>query len=162
MNEINPDEIIEFLTFKLGNDVFALETSRVKEVLKFTGITQVPRMAEYLPGVINLRGNVISIIDISLILNMDGIKNKKTSWFVITEIDQSAESLTIGMMVDSVEDVIRIEASRISPPPEIGIKIDPEFSRGIGKLDDKYFIILDIENIVSVQNIETVQTKQDK
>lgn len=154
MKENNMKETVEFLTFKMGKELFALETSKVKEVLKYSHITQVPGMPEYMPGVINLRGNVVSLVDLCLIPGMNTAIDKAGYWLIITEYSQDSELLTIGMMVESVEDVIRIKTSSIGPPPEIGIKIHPDFIRAIGKKDGTYFIVLDTDKIVSVLDSE--------
>ncbi|MDM8516802.1 chemotaxis protein CheW [Desulfobacterales bacterium HSG16] len=139
----------EFLTFRLSKEIFTLEASRVREVLKYTHITQVPRMPEYLPGVINVRGNVIAVINLNLFFGIKTLEDKKKGWLVIAETAVGDESMQIGMLADSVRDVVRLDAARIGPPPEIGIDIDMEFIRGVGKQNEEFLIIIDIDKVVS-------------
>ncbi|MDM8523474.1 chemotaxis protein CheW [Desulfococcaceae bacterium HSG8] len=140
----------EFLTFTLGNETFMIEASRVREVLKYTRVAEIPRMPAYLPGVVNVRGNVIAVIDLGLFL---GIKtygeDKNKDWLVITETAVADEPMQIGMPADTVRDVIRLDMADIGPPPEIGIDISSEFIRGVGKQDDGFLIIIDIDKVVA-------------
>ena len=155
-NEPSPSN--EFISFWLGSDRFAVEASKVRAVMKYSHITEVPGMPDYLPGVINLRGNVISVIDLCSVLDITAITEKETAWLVIAEVHLESELLQIGMLVNTVEDVIWLDTKQIAPPPEIGMKFDAQFVRGIGKQGADFTIILDIDKVVSVVDAEITRT----
>jgi purine-binding chemotaxis protein CheW len=140
-------ETKEFLTFRLGGEIIAIEASRVREVLKYTRIIQVPRMPAYLPGLINVRGNVIAVLDLALFFNMETAENK--NWLVITESTLGDEPVQAGIPAEAVYDVIRLDTAEIGPSPEIGINIDTEFIRGVGKQDDTFLIIIDVDKVIA-------------
>jgi len=147
MNELS--ETNEFLTFRLGGETIALEATQVREVLKYTHITAVPRMPEYLPGVINVRGNVIAVVDLGLVLGINTVEDQKKGWLVITEACLNDEPMQAGIPADAVRDVIRIDAAEIGPPPDIGMNIDTEFIRGAVKQDDAFLIIIDVDKVIA-------------
>ena len=147
MNESS--ESHEFLTFKLGRETFALEAAKVREVLKYEQITEVPRMPVYLPGVISVRGSIIPVMDAIIFLGIKNIEDKKKQWLVITEVILENKPVQIGIQVDAVEDVLRFGKSEIGSPPDIGINIDPAFIQGVGKRDEMFIIIIDIDKIIA-------------
>jgi len=159
-DEIN--QLTQYLTFTLGEEDFALEIDRVREVLDYTTITRVPRMPEYLRGVINLRGNVVSVIDLRLILGMSAIEKTVDTCIVIVEIDINGEQMQMGALADSVKKVIDLDQSRISPPPKIGTKLNSQFIKGMGKQDEKFLIILDIDRVLSDEELSVVQKTEEK
>lgn len=142
-------ETNQYLTFTLGEEEFALEISRVHEVVDYTHITRVPRMPSHLCGVINLRGNVVSVIDLRLKLGMSAIEKGTYTCIVIMEVNMDGEMLHIGALVDSVHEVIHLYPDQIEPPPKVGIKLHPEFIRGVGKRNDSFLIILNIDKVLS-------------
>lgn len=154
-NEPSPGD--EFISFRLGKDRFAVEAPSVRAVMKHTHITEVPGMPDFLPGVINLRGNVISVIDLCPVLGISPIAERKTAWLVITEVRLENELLRVGMLVNTVEDVVRLNASQMDPSPEIGMRFDTQFVRGIGKQDGDFTIILDVEKVVAAVDVAVAQ-----
>jgi len=150
-------EVKEFLTFRMGDETFTLEASRVREVLKYTSITEVPRMPEYLPGVVNVRGNVIAVINLGLVFGIKTVEDKKKGWLVITETVLGHEPMQIGILADTVRDVIRLDTVRIRPAPDIGINIDTEFIRGVGKQDDAFLIIIDVDKVIAAVHADLVR-----
>jgi len=147
----------QYLTFTLGEENFALEISKVREVLDYTTITRVPRMPDFLRGVINLRGNVVPVIDLRLKLGMNATEKNLDTCIVIAEIMIDGELTQVGALADSVKEVISLEAARISPPPRLGIKLRNEFIRGMGKLDEGFLIILDIDKVLSEDELSVVK-----
>ncbi len=147
MNELS--ETKEFLTFRLGDETIALEATQVREVLKFTHITAVPRMPEYLPGLINVRGNVIAVVDLGLVLNINTVEDQKKNWLVITDGCLKDEAMQVGIPADAVRDVIRLDTEDIGPPPEIGINIDTEFIQGAAKQDDAFLVIINVDKVIA-------------
>lgn len=153
MNPEKMDETIndinQYLTFTLGEEDFALDIGKVREVLDYTTITKVPRMPEFLCGVINLRGKVVPVIDLRYKLGMGTIEQSVDTCIVIVEIMIDNELTHMGALADSVKEVIDLDPSQISPPPKLGIKINNEFISGMGKQDEKFLMILDIDRILT-------------
>ncbi len=149
---MSSDEIIQstqYLTFTLGEEDFALDIATVREVLNYTTITRVPRMPQFLSGVINLRGNVVPVIDLRLKLGMSAIRKTADTCIVIVEIEVDGEMTQMGALADSVKEVIDLDPSQISPPPKLGTKLKSDFIKGMGKQDERFLIILDIDCILS-------------
>lgn len=142
----------EFISFRLGGETFAVAAIRIREVLKNRNVTQVPGMPDCLPGVLNLRGNVISVIDPAIALGMTSrpLGERRTTWFVIVEGCLDHETLQVGLLVDMVEDVIQLDDARIEPPPELGMAFDSNFVSGLGKGEgESYTILLDVDRLVA-------------
>jgi purine-binding chemotaxis protein CheW len=150
-------EATQYLTFTLGEEDFALEIAKVREVLDYTTITKVPRMPEFLRGVINLRGNVVPVIDFRLKLGMSAIQRTVDTCIVIVEILIDGDLTQMGALADSVKEVIDLDPSQISPPPKLGTKLNNEFIKGMGKQDEKFLIILDIDQVLSCDEWEMLQ-----
>ncbi len=147
----------QYLTFTLGDEDFALEIGKVREVLDFTTITKVPRMPDFLRGVINLRGNVVPVIDLRQKLGMGAIEQSVDTCIVIVEILIDDEMTQMGALADSVKEVTEINPEDISPPPKLGIKVNNAFIRGMGKQEDKFLIILDIDKVLTNEELDLVQ-----
>lgn len=154
-------DINQYLTFTLGDEVFALNIGKVREVLDYLTITKVPRMPEFLCGVINLRGNVVPVIDLRYKLGMGAIKQSVDTCIVIVEIMIDDEMIYMGALADSVKEVIALESGQISPPPKLGIKINNEFIRGMGKQDEKFLMILDIDKVLTTEELDIVQKTEE-
>lgn len=147
----------QYLTFTLGEEDFALDISKVREVLDYTTITKVPRMPAFLRGVINLRGNVVPVIDLRYKLGMGSVKQSVDSCIVIVEIMIDDEITYMGALADSVKEVINLDPSQVSPPPKLGIRINNEFIKGMGRQDEKFLMILDIDRILTTDELDVVQ-----
>ena len=146
-------ETIQYLTFTLGKEDFALEIARVREVLDYTNITKVPRMPEFLRGVINLRGNVVPVVDLRLKLGMSAIERSVDTCIVIVDILIDGDMVQMGALADSVKEVINLDPDQIAPPPRLGTKLDSRFLKGMGTQDDGFLIILDIDRVFSVDEL---------
>lgn len=156
-------DINQYLTFTLDDEIFALNIGKVREVLDYLTITKVPRMPEFLRGVINLRGNVVPVIDLRYKLGMGAIKQTVDTCIVIVEIMIDDEMTHMGALADSVKEVIALEPNQISPPPKLGIKINNEFIRGMGRQDEKFLMILDIDKVLTTEELNVVQkTEEDR
>ncbi len=147
----------QFLTFKLADEVFALDISQVREVLDFTNITKVPRTPDFMRGVINLRGSVVPVVDMRLKFGMDRTEKTVNTCIIIVEIDVDGDKTILGALADSVQEVIELEHGQIEPPPKIGTRLRTEFIKGMGKRDDNFIIILDIDKIFSADELTLVQ-----
>jgi purine-binding chemotaxis protein CheW len=139
----------KYLTFTLAEEVFALDISKVLEVLDYTPITRVPRMPESLLGVINLRGSVAPVVDLRLRFGMTRTEKTVNTCIIIAEVTVDSESRILGALVDSVREVIELGHADIEPAPKIGTRLDTEFIKGMGK-HDGLIIILDIDRVFSV------------
>lgn len=145
-----------YLTFTLAEEQYAVEVYEVKEVLEFTKITKVPRTQDYMRGVINLRGSVVPVIDLRRKFGMGETEKSVDTSIVVLEIQMNGETVTVGTLADSVQEVVNIDTSQIEPAPQIGTRINTSFIEGIGKLEDQFVIILDIDRIFSETELSSV------
>ena len=154
-------ETTQYLTFKLAEEVFALDISKVREVLDFTDITKVPRTPEFMRGVINLRGNVVPVVDMRLKFGMTKTEKTVNTCIIIVEISLDGDKTVLGALADAVQEVLDLEPDKIEPAPKIGTRLRTEFIKGMGKRDDQFIIILDIDKVFSVDELSLVQDGRD-
>jgi len=150
------NETMQYLTFKLGDEVFALDITKVREVLDFTNITKVPRTPEFMRGVINLRGSVVPVADLRLKFGMSRTEQTLNTCIIITEVKVDGETTVLGALADSVQEVLDLGPEHIEPAPKIGTKLKTEFITGMGKQNDKFIIILDIDRVFSSDDLAVV------
>ncbi len=150
----------QYLTFKLGEEVYAVDISKVREVLDFTTVTKVPRTPDFMRGVINLRGSVVPVVDLRLKFGMQGTENTVNTCIIIMEVRVDSETTILGALADSVQEVIDLDTEHIEPAPRIGTKLKTEFITGMGKQNDRFIIILDIDKIFSTNELALVQEGQ--
>ena len=156
---INGDtiETKQYLTFKLGDEMFAINVGQVREVLDITTITKVPRAPRFMRGVINVRGSVVPVVDLRLKFNMEKTESTVDSRIVVMELFLDNDQTVLGAMADSVHDVMDLETENIEPPPNIGARWRTEFIKGIGKNNEEFIIILDIDRIFSTNELTIIQ-----
>ena len=147
----------QYLTFKLGDEVFAIDVSKVREVLDFTTITKIPRTPDFMSGVINLRGNVVPVVDLRLCFEMSKTEKTVNTCIVVVEMLLEGESTVIGALADSVEEVIDLEPEQIQPAPRMGTQIRTDFIKGMGKRDAQFIMILDIDRVFSAEELSAVR-----
>jgi purine-binding chemotaxis protein CheW len=150
-------ETRQYLTFKLGEEVFATDVAKVREVLDFTSITKIPRTPDFMSGVINLRGNVVPVVDLRLCFEMSKTEKTVNTCVVVVEMLLDGEATVIGALADSVEEVIDLEPDQIEPAPKIGTQIRTDFIKGMGKRDSQFIMILDIDRIFSAEDLAAVR-----
>ena len=155
------EDSTQCLTFLLGDESFALEIGRVREVLDYTIITRVPRMPEYMQGVINLRGSVVPVVDLRLRFGMPPVSVSVNTCIIIVEAAVNGEFVVLGLLADSVQEVIELERGSVQPAPRIGTRLDTGFIRGIGRQEDRFIIMLDIDRVFSHDEIGLVQDVRD-
>jgi len=160
MNEAKTMEVAQYLTFMLDEEIFALDISKVREVLDFTAITKVPRTPAFMRGVINLRGSVVPVIDLRLKFGMPKIEKLVGTCIIIVEVAVDGETVVLGALADSVQEVMDLAPDQIEPAPKIGTRLRTEFITGMGKQHDKFIIILDINKVFSTEEIAMVQAGQ--
>jgi purine-binding chemotaxis protein CheW len=146
-------EMRQYLTFKLGNEVFGIDVAKVREILDFTTITEIPRTPEFMSGVINLRGNVVPVVDLRLCFQMSKTVRTRNTCIVVVEVLLESESTVIGALADSVEEVIDMEPDQIKPAPKIGTQIRTDFIKGMGTRENQFIMILDIDRVFSVDQL---------
>ena len=153
-------EVKPYLTFTLDDELFSVEVSKVREVLDYTNITKIPRTPEYMRGVINLRGSVVPVIDLRLKFGMSRTENKRNTCIIVMEIKSEDETIILGALADSVQEVYELEPDQIEPAPKFGTKFKAEFLRGMGKRDEKFLMILDIDKVFTNEELAIVQDNE--
>ncbi len=137
--------LLQLVTFHIGEEEFGVEILKVQEIIRMMGITRVPKAPDFVEGVINLRGKVIPIIDLRTRFGMAAQEHDKHTRIIVIEIN----GVIIGFVVDSVSEVLRIPADTVEPPPPIISGIESEYIRGVGKLADRLLILLDLDSLLS-------------
>jgi purine-binding chemotaxis protein CheW len=155
-------ETTQYLTFKLANEVFALDIGKVREVLDFTAVTGIPGTPDFMRGVINLRGSVVPVVDMRLKFGMPATCQGVNTCIIIVEITVDGETTVVGAMADAVQEVLDLDTDRIEPPPRIGTRLNINFIRGMGKYDDQFIIILDIDKIFSLSELTAVMDMEEE
>ena len=150
------DGICQYLTFTLDHELFAIDIAKVREVLEFTTATRVPRTPEFMRGVINLRGHVVPVVDLRLKLGLTQTEKTVDTCVVITEVDVDGEKTVLGALADSVQEVLELDPAQIAPPPRIGTRINTDVIRGMGKRDDNFVVILDIDRVFTIDDLRRV------
>jgi purine-binding chemotaxis protein CheW len=153
-------EMTQYLTFKLEDEIFALDITKVREVLDFTTIARIPRTPEFMRGVINLRGSVVPVVDMKLKFGMTKTEKSVNTCIIITEVTVDNETAVIGALADSVQEVLDLDPDNIEPAPKIGTRLNTEFIKGMGKHNDRFIIVLDIDRVFSVNDLAAVQSTQ--
>ena len=152
--------ITQYLTFKLQEEVFAFDIATVREVLDFTIVTRVPGTPDFMRGVINLRGSVVPVVDLRLKFGMPVTGTTVNTCVIIVEVAIDDETVILGVLSDSVQEVLDLEQDRIEPAPKIGTRLNTAFIRGMGKHNDRFIIILDIDKVFSTNELVQVQETQ--
>ncbi len=152
----------QYLTFKLADEIFALDICQVREVLDYTCVTRVPQTPEFMRGVINLRGSVVPVVDMRVKFGMSAIDKGVNTCIIIVEVAVDGETTVLGAMADSVEEVLDMEPDQIEPAPRIGTKLNIEFLRGMGKRDERFIMILDIDKVFSTTELVVVKGVGDE
>ena len=139
----------QFLTFRLGAETFAVDVLQVREILDLIAITRVPQMPGYMLGVINLRGSVVPVIDLRRKFGLPASEASRDNCIVVLEVDSAGEKTVVGAQADAVTEVLDLPQDAIEPPPRLGMRLKTEFIRGMGKKDEEFLIILDVDRIFS-------------
>ena len=153
-------ETRQYLTFRLGGEVFALDVAKVREVLDLSAITKIPQTPDFMRGVINLRGSVVPVADLRLCFGMERGEDTKNSCIIVVEVRLGTDAAVIGALADSVEEVLDLEPEQIEPAPRIGAQIRTDFILGMGKRDAQFLIILDIDRVFSEDQIGQMQATE--
>jgi purine-binding chemotaxis protein CheW len=150
-------EATQYLTFVLDEEVFAVDVARVREILEMPSITKVPQVPDFMRGVINLRGCVVPVIDLHMKFGMQQAAQTVNTCIIVVEVDMDGESIVLGALADSVQEVIEMEPSQIEAAPHIGTHLRTEFLKGMGKHNERFVMILDIDKVFSSAELSAVQ-----
>lgn len=148
-------ETRQYLTFQLADEVFAVEVAKVREILEFTSITKVPQTPDFMRGVINLRGSVVPVMDMRLKFGLPETEKTVNTCIIVVEVDHEGETIIIGALADSVQEVFELEPDQVEPAPRIGTKLNTDFLLGMGKHDGQFIMILDIDRTFTGDEIVT-------
>lgn len=149
-------EILQLVSFKIGNEEFGVDILNVQEINKMTQITKVPNAPDFVEGVINLRGRIIPVIDLRTRLKLERKEHDKDTRIIVVDLNNK----TVGFIVDAVREVLRVPVNITEAPPEIVTGIDSEFIKSVGKLDDRLLILMDLNKIITKiekQELELVE-----
>lgn len=149
-------DVAQFLTFVLNGEAYGIEILHIQEIIECGKITQVPMMPGFIAGVINLRGSVVPVVDLARRFSQASAERSKKSGIVILEVTSGEQSLEIGIIVDVVNEVLDICMSEIKSAPSFGTKIRNDFVCGMVSLDERLLVLLDIETILSVEELSVV------
>ena len=153
MNAISDIQSDTYLTFYLDEELFGLNIHLVREVLELTDVTRIPMTAEYMRGVINVRGHVVPVVDLRQKFGLTETEQTVDTCIIIVELDIDGESSTMGALVDGVQEVLTIAPGQIEATPRLGSRIDTRYIQGIGKLGEQFVILLDIQAIFSLNEL---------
>jgi len=143
----------QYLTFRLDGELFALGISKVREVLEFSSITRVPRTPDYMRGVINLRGNVVPVMDLKMKLGLGRTTKTIDTCVIITELVVDGERTVLGALADSVQEVLELDPGQVAPPPRMGTRIETDCILGMGRREEDFIIILDIDRVLTSEEL---------
>jgi purine-binding chemotaxis protein CheW len=150
----------QYLTFFLVGEEYAVGIQRVKEIIEYTTVTKVPKVPSWIRGVINLRGNVVPVVDLAVRFGLDERAVTKTTCIVIVEVQQESERTVMGIVADAVNQVIDLKPDDIEEPPAFGTQVRLEYLHGMGKLGKSFALILNIDNVLSTADLLSVATIQ--
>lgn len=144
----------KYLTFRLGPEEFGLEILQVREIIGLMDITQVPRTPEFVRGVINLRGKVIPVVDLRQKFGMEAVEDTSQTCIIVVEVQRGDTALPMGVVVDEVSEVRDVSGDQIDPTPAFGAAVNTEFILGMGKVGATVVMLLDIDRVLSVEELE--------
>ncbi len=149
-------ETRQYITFKLGDELFAIDVARVREVLEVSQITRVPTAPEYMRGVVNVRGQATPVVDLRVRFGLPRVPDTVHTRIIVMELELDGEATVLGGIADSVHEVIELAAENINPPPRIAMRWRAEFIQGMGRRGDDFIIILDANAVFSSEELALV------
>jgi len=150
-------EIRQYMTFRLGNELFAIAVAQVREVLEVSTITRVPTAPDYMRGVVNVRGKAIPVVDLRLRFGLPPAAETVSTRTIVMELLLDGETTVLGGIADSVHEVIELDPSAINPPPRIAMRWKAEFIMGMGRRGDDFIIILDVNAVFASEDLALVE-----
>lgn len=138
------DDLLQFVICLIGSEEFAVDVLSVQEINRIVEVTRVPKTPPYVEGVINLRGRIIPVLDLRKLFGLSGAQQTTQTRIVVV----SVQARLVGLVVDSVEEVLRVPRSAIEPPPSVGTIAGAEFTQGVGRIDDRLLILVDLSRLL--------------
>lgn len=146
----------QYLTFLVGAESFAMPIGSIREIIEFGGLTEVPLMPSFLRGVINLRGSVVPVVDLSVRFGRTPIEIAKRTCIIIMELVQEGQQLLLGVMVDAVSAVLSVQEDRIEPRPSFGAGVRADFIEGMININERFLVVLDVHKVLSVDELSSL------
>lgn len=153
--------VVQYLTFRTAGEEYAVNIGKVKEIVEYEAVTTVPNTPSWIRGVTNLRGAVVPVVDLAVKFGLPGSAISKFSCIVISEILFQGETLTMGVLADSVSQVVELSAGEIEPAPPFGTRVKTEYLLGMGPFGKKFCLILDIDKVLSADEILAMSDSAD-
>jgi len=162
MSEVQENKISSYLTFSLGNELFASHVNFVLKILEMQHITEVPKSPPFLKGVINLRGNVLPVIDARIKFGINATEYTPRTVILVLSLVIDGDQVEVGAIVDSVQDVVEYDGNNIQPTPRLGSKYKTDFIDGVMKINDRFVMVLNMNSVFSNDEIIELQEKSDQ
>ncbi len=143
----------KYLSFMIDNEIFALDALIVQEIIEFSSVTRIPTVPNYIRGVTNLRGSIVPVIDLSVRLGKRVAPKTNRTCIIIVNVIDEGESLYVGILIDSISEVFNIDENDIEPAPSFGAGIRADFIEGMGKIKDKFIVLLNQEKVLSIDEL---------
>lgn len=153
--ELDSNEILQLVTFRLGNEEYSLDILSVQEIIRHMELTRVPKAPQFVDGVINLRGRVIPVLDLRKRFGLSADENTEDTRIIVVDISDK----TVGFKVDAVSEVLRLPADTVEPPPSIVTDVDSEYIKGVGKIDGRLIILLDVTKILNSTELSDINSE---
>ncbi|MGE5490443.1 MAG: chemotaxis protein CheW [Actinomycetota bacterium] len=155
---LNAGEQQQYLTFTLGEEMFAIGILAIREIIEYGQVTEVPMTPPFIRGVINLRGAVVPVVDLTVRFGRQAREVTRRTCIVIVEVETAKGAQEMGVVVDAVSEVLEIPAADIEPPPEFGARIHIDFIKGMGKVNGKFVVILDTSRVLSCDEVAVLSS----
>lgn len=151
-NDTRPVDEMQLVVFSLGREEFAVEVTQVREIMRMEEITRMPKSPHFVEGIINLRGQIIAVIDLAKRLNLESAERSAESRIIVVE----AEDVKVGMIVDSVSEVLRVSADAVEPSPTLAADVAAAYLQGVVKQDNRLIILLDLTKVLSLDEMASL------
>jgi purine-binding chemotaxis protein CheW len=162
INQVSVLEGGKFLTFLMANEKYGLEILKVREIMGMMDVTSIPTTPAFIRGVINLRGKVIPVVDLRLKFGIEAKEDTQRTCIIVVHLTHTAQEMIVGIIVDEVSEVLDIDQNQIEPPPSFGANIRTDFILGMGKVDQKVMTLLDIDRVLTEQEVALAENSAEK
>lgn len=155
-------DVQNYLTFLLGGEIYGIDILSIREIIEYAAPTEVPLVPSFIRGVMNLRGAVVPVIDLSLRFGRGATEARKRTCIVIMEVRHEEAVQQIGIVVDAVQEVIALPITEIEPPPNFGTRIRADFVSGMGKVDGRFILLLNVQRVLSIDEMAMLAGLADR
>ncbi|MBU1003798.1 MAG: chemotaxis protein CheW [Proteobacteria bacterium] len=157
MAEVQLRERVQYLSFVLDHELYALDIAKVREVLEFQRVTRIPNAPAFMSGVINLRGHAVPVVDLRLKFGLQAIGRTQDSCVIIVVVSMEGEEIVLGALADSVREVVELNDDEVKAAPKLGTGIKADFIQGMARQDERFMMILDIDRVFSASELAITQ-----